>query len=481
MMAKKEKVKRKPTLLEGLIPLLFMIFALTFGVGFLGFRAEPIIIISAFIAGIIAWNLGYTWKDMQKGIIDKISSALPATLILWSVGFLIGSWMFSGTVPMIIYYGVDIVSPKFLLVTAFIISAILSIVTGTSWGSAGTIGVAIMGIARGLGVSLPATAGAVVAGAYFGDKLSPLSDTTNLAPIAAGSELYEHIRHMLYTTIPAMIVSLIVYFIVGLGSSGNVTTPESVITLQSQLSDIFNWNIILLLPVLMIIAGSVFKLPTIPTMLGTSLISIMLGAFVQGFSFQNGFTSLIQGFSVDMIGYEGEVSDVVTTLINRGGVASVTTTTVLIFSAMGFAGIISVAGMLDVVLDALLSKVKSTAGIILSTIASCFTVAFVTGSSYLSILIPGELFKDAYIRKNLAPKNLSRTLEDSGTVIVPLVPWSAAGAYMTVTLGVPTIKYLPWAVLNYTGIIFAIIFAFTGIGIAKLKPNIQLDKTEKRA
>ncbi|WP_207750714.1 Na+/H+ antiporter NhaC [Anaeromonas gelatinilytica] len=480
-MAKKEKVKRKPTLLEGLIPLLFMIFALTFGVGFLGFRAEPIIIISAFIAGIIAWNLGYTWKDMQKGIIDKISSALPATLILWSVGFLIGSWMFSGTVPMIIYYGVDIVSPKFLLVTAFIISAILSIVTGTSWGSAGTIGVAIMGIARGLGVSLPATAGAVVAGAYFGDKLSPLSDTTNLAPIAAGSELYEHIRHMLYTTIPAMIVSLIVYFIVGLGSSGNVTTPESVITLQSQLSDIFNWNIILLLPVLMIIAGSVFKLPTIPTMLGTSLISIMLGAFVQGFSFQNGFTSLIQGFSVDMIGYEGEVSDVVTTLINRGGVASVTTTTVLIFSAMGFAGIISVAGMLDVVLDALLSKVKSTAGIILSTIASCFTVAFVTGSSYLSILIPGELFKDAYIRKNLAPKNLSRTLEDSGTVIVPLVPWSAAGAYMTVTLGVPTIKYLPWAVLNYTGIIFAIIFAFTGIGIAKLKPNIQLDKTEKRA
>lgn len=476
-MKNSKREKRKPTLLQGMIPLLFMIFALTFGVGYLKLRTEPIIIISAFVAGAIAWHLGYTWNDMQKGIIDKISSALPATLILWSVGLLIGSWMFSGTVPMLIYYGVEIVNPKYLLVTAFIISAILSTVTGTSWGSAGTIGVAIMGIAGGLGVSLPATAGAVVAGAYFGDKLSPLSDTTNLAPIAAGSELYEHIRHMLYTTVPAMIVSLIVYFIVGMGASGSATTPETVITLQSQLSNIFNWNIILLLPVLLIIGGSLFKLPTIPTMLGTSIISIIIGVFVQGFSFQNGLVALIQGFNVEMTGFEGEVSSVVTTLINRGGVVSVTTTTVLIFSAMGFAGIISISGMLDVVLEALLRKVKTTTGIILSTIASCATVAFVTGSSYLSILIPGELFKDAYARRNLAAKNLSRTLEDSGTVLVPLIPWSAAGAYMTATLGVPTIQYLPWAVLNYVGIVFAIILAVTGIGIAKIKP----ENTDKKS
>jgi len=454
-----------------------MVIALTVSVGYLKFRTEPVIVLSAFVAGIIAWKLGYTWSEMQEGIIEKISKALPATLILWSVGFLIGSWMFAGTVPMLIYYGVEIVNPKFLLATAFIISAILSTVTGTSWGSAGTIGVAIMGIAGGLGVSLPATAGAVVAGAYFGDKLSPLSDTTNLAPIAAGSELYEHIKHMLYTTVPAAIVALVVYLIVGFGASGSASTPEAVTTLQSQLSTMFNWNILLLLPVVLIVIGSLKKWPTIPTMLGTSIFSVIIGVFVQGFTLKNGFAAMITGFNVSMTGYSGEVASTVTTLINRGGVTSVTGTTVLIFCAMGFAGIISKAGMLDVVLEALMSRVKTTAGVILSTIASCFTVAFVTGSSYLSILIPGELFKDAYVKRNLHPKNLSRTLEDSGTVLVPLIPWSAAGAYMTATLGVSTIEYLPWAILNYMGIVFAIIFAFTGFGIAPL--NKTEDKKQK--
>jgi NhaC family Na+:H+ antiporter len=463
-----EKQRKQPTFGQAVTPIIFMILALAIGYGYLKFRTEPLLVLSAFVAGLIAVKLGYNWSDMQEAIIEKIAKALPATLILWSVGFLIGSWMFSGTVPMIIYYGVQIVNPKFLLVTAFIITAIVSTVTGTSWGSAGTIGVALMGIAGGLGVSLPATAGAVVAGAYFGDKISPLSDTTNLAPIAAGSELYEHIKHMFYTTIPATVASLIIYLVVGLGASGDVNTPETVNAMLAQLDGMFNWNIILLLPVIIIVTGSLKKWPTIPTMLGTSLFSIVLGVFVQGYTFKDGFTALIKGFDVSMTGYEGEVIWEVTRLINRGGVVSVTGTTVLIFCAMGFAGVVSKSGMLDVVLQTIMTKVKTTSGIILSTIASCFTVAFVTGSSYLSILIPGELFKDMYVKRNLHPKNLSRTLEDSGTVLVPLIPWSAAGAYMTATLGVPTVQYLPWAVLNYMGIIFAMILAVTGIGIARL-------------
>lgn len=441
-MSKFNNQKKKPTVLQAITPILFMIVALAIGYGYLKMKIEPIMVISAFFAAIIALKLGYTWEEMQKSIIDKIASALPATLILWSVGFLIGSLMFAGTVPMIIYYRVQLINPKFILVTAFISSALLSLVTGTSWGAAGTIGVAMMGIAGGLGVSLPATAGAVVAGAFFGDKLSPLSDTTNLAPMAAGSELYEHIKHMLYTTLPAAIVSLIVYLFVGFKTTG------------ADIS-MFNFNIILLMPIVLVILGSVKKWPTIPTMLGTSIFTIILGVAVQGFSLVDGFSALVGGFDVTMTGYAGEVAEEVLKLINRGGVASVTSTTVLIFCAMGFAGIVSVSGMLDVVLELLMSKVKSTFGIILSTIVSCFTVAFVTGSSYLSILIPGELFKDVYPKKGLSPKNLSRTLEDSGTVIVPLVPWSAAGAYMASTLGVSTMEYLPWAVLNYTGIIFA--------------------------
>lgn len=472
-MSKEKRVreKRKPTALQAIFPIAFMFVILAIGYGLMGLKTEILIITAGLVAGLMAYYLGYSWKEMQDAVIDKIASTLPATLILWSVGLLIGGLMFCGAVPMIIYYGVQMVNPKFMLVTAFFGSALLSVVTGTSWGAAGTIGVAMMGIAGGLGVSLPATAGAVVSGAFFGDKLSPLSDTTNLAPMAAGSELYEHIAHMLYTTIPATIVALIAYFIVGLNTSGSMVTPENVQLMISQLDEMFQFNPVILLPFVLVIAGSFLKWPTIPTMVISSFISVVLGMIVQGFTLKDGCAALISGFDIAMTGFTGEASADVVRLINRGGVTSVTGTTVLVFCAMGFAGIISVSGMLDKVLDMLLSRVKSTVGIICATIASCFTVALTTGSSYLTILVPGELFKDAYKRKGLAAKNLSRTLEDSGTVLVPLVPWSAAGAYMTATLGVETVKYLPWAILNYTGIIFAIILAITGIGIAKIKPG----------
>ncbi|HAS79817.1 MAG TPA: Na+/H+ antiporter NhaC [Fusobacteriaceae bacterium] len=468
-------MKKKPTLGQSLFPIVFMVLALAIGYGYFGFRTEPILVASAFVAGFIALKLGYSWKEMEGAIVEKIGKAMPATLVLWSVGFLIGSWMFSGTVPMIIYYGVQIVNPKFLLVSAFIITAIVSTVTGTSWGAAGTIGVAIMGIAGGLGISLPATAGAIVAGAYFGDKISPLSDTTNLAPIAAGSELYEHIKHMFYTTVPAAIISVIVYLIVGLNSNGQTTPPETVTTMLSQLDSMYSWNLLLLIPVFIIIFGSVKKWPAVPTMLSSSFISIILGIILQGFTLKDGLTSLVKGFNINMTGTETKIIWEVTRLINRGGVVSVTGTTVLIFCAMGFAGIISVTGMLDTVLHSILKRVRSDSGIIISTIFSCFTMAFVTGSSYLSILIPGELFKNTYIERGLHPKNLSRTLEDSGTVLVPLIPWSAAGAYMAATLGVPTVQYLPWAVLNYAGILVAIVLGITGIGIAKLTKKEQTE------
>ena len=467
-------IKKEPSFLLALTPILVMIVGLALGVGYMKLKVEPIILIAALVAGGIAWRLGYSWSELQEGVIEKISSSLPALMILWAVGLLIGSWVFSGTIPMIIYYGVDLISPQYLVLTAFVIAAIISTVTGTSWGSAGTVGVAIMGIAQGLDVNLAATAGAVVAGAYFGDKLSPLSDTTNLAPIAAGSELYEHIRHMFYTTIPATIVAIAAYLFFGSeAASSGANVSESVLALQGQLDKIFHWNIILLLPVLFVLAGSVLKWPTIPVMIIASLFSVILGVIIQGFSLKNGFISVMTGFNVTMSGVEMEFSKDITKLLNRGGVSSVNSTTILVICAMGFAGIISKTGMLTKVLHTIMARVKSAAGVIISTIGSCLTVAFVTGSSYLSILIPGEMFKDFYKEKNLAAKNLSRTLEDSGTVIVPLIPWSAAGAYMTATLGVPTVEYLPWAILNYMGVVFAIILALTGIGIAKINKDAK--------
>lgn len=469
MKEKKIREKRKPTTLQALFPVVFMFVILGIGYGYLGLATEVLITLSCIVAGCMAYYLGYSWQELIDAAVQKVSDTLSATFILWSVGFLIGGLMFCGAIPMIINYGVQLVNPRFMLVTAFLSSALLSIVTGTSWGAAGTIGVAMMGIAGGLGVSLPATAGAVVSGAFFGDKLSPLSDTTNLAPMAAGSNLYEHIKHMLYTTVPASIVALIVYLIVGLKTNGTLVTPENVKLMIEQLHEMFNFNPVILLPFVLVIAGSLLKWPTIPTMIGSGFLGVILGITVQGFSLIDGCTALISGFDVTMTGFTGEASADILRLLNRGGVNSVISTTVLVFVAMAFAGIVSVSGMLDKVLELLLKHVRSTTGLVGSTILACFTVALTTGSSYLSILVPGQLFKDAYAKKGLAAKNLSRTLEDSGTVIVPLVPWSAAGAYMSVTLGVATLEYLPWSVMNYMGIVFAVILAITGFGIAKIK------------
>lgn len=478
-MSKKEKkvkqprAKRMPTILEALIPVVAMLLVLFIGKGVLGFSTEPLLIIVACVAAFVAWRVGCTWDDMLDEISQKIAKGMPAILILITVGAMVGTWMTSGTIPMMIYYGVQIVSPKWLLVTAFLITCLVSVATGTSWGSVATMGVALMGIASALGVNPAATAGAVIAGSYFGDKISPLSDTTNLAPLAAGSNLYEHIGHMFWTTVPATIVSLVVYAIVGLNANTAAgATSEAVTNMMAQLDQMYDWNILILLPVILVLAGSLLKLPTIPVMILSTVVAGVEGIFMQGISLGNVLTSTVSGFNVTMITRPGfdaaNAAFEVTKLLNRGGMNGIMSTTLLVFCAFCFAGIMSRAGCLEVVLKAILSVAKTTGSLILATVISCITMALTTGNSYLSILIPGEMFRDAYKERGLHPKNLSRTLEDAGTVFVPLVPWSAAGAYMTATLGVETLDYLPWAILCYTGFIFAIIYGYTGIGIAKL-------------
>ncbi|GAA0485722.1 hypothetical protein GCM10008986_08800 [Salinibacillus aidingensis] len=278
-------MKREPNIFEAFSPIVVMLILLAVGYGVYGFNPEPLLILSSVYAGMIALRLGLSWDEMMEGIQEKIKQAMPAILILISIGILIGTWMISGTIPMMIYYGLQVIDPTFIVLIAFVVSAIISIVTGTSWGSAGTVGVALMGIATGLGANLPATAGAIVAGAYFGDKLSPLSDTTNLAPIAAGSELYEHIRHMLWTTVPAAIISLLVYLFVGFNlSSGNVETPETMNKMLRTLAEMFEWNLLLLLPPIIILYGSIRKKPTLPTIILSSFIAAILGKWLQGFS-----------------------------------------------------------------------------------------------------------------------------------------------------------------------------------------------------
>lgn len=473
----KEKEKRelrKPTFLEAFTPIIAMLVILTYGKGVMGYATEPLLLLVAFIAAFLAFRVGVTWDEIMDEVCQKIAKGMPAILILVSVGALVGTWMAAGTIPLMIYYGVQMVNPQWMLVTSFLITAVVSVVTGTSWGSVATMGVALMGIASTLGVSLPATAGAAIAGSYFGDKLSPLSDTTNLAPIAAGSNLYEHIFHMFYTTIPATIISLVVYAIIGMNADTSVTVnSESVTTMMTQLDSMYSWNVLLIVPVILVLAGSVLKWPTIPVMMGSTVLAGVEAYFLQGITLKNVLASTVSGFNVSMIAAPGfdpaACSADVIKLLNRGGMNSIMSTTLLVFCAFVFAGIMSRAGFLDVVLQKILSIAKSTGALISATVASCIVMALTTGNSYLSILVPGEMFRDAYKARGLAAKNLSRTLEDAGTVFVPLVPWSAAGAYMTSCLGVETLDYLPYAVLCYAGFIIAIFYGFTGIGIAKLE------------
>lgn len=484
MKEKKTRAVRRPTFLESVIPIIAMLVILTIGKGVLGYSTEPLLIMVAAVAAFVAFRVGVTWDEMLQEISEKIAKGMPAILILICVGAMVGAWMSAGTIPLMIYYGIQIVNPKFLLVTAFLITAVVSVVTGTSWGSVATMGVALMGIAGALGVSLPATAGAVIAGSYFGDKMSPLSDTTNLAPIAAGSNLYDHIGHMFYTTIPATIVSLIVYAIAGMNADTTADiTSETVVTMLTQLSSMYHWNLLLLVPVIIVLAGSILRKPTIPVMLLSTFVAGLEGLFIQKVSLGNVLSSTVGGFNVSMINRAGfdasNCSEAVTKLLNRGGMNGIMSTTLLVFCAFCFAGIMSRAGCLDVVLQKILSVAKSTGALITATVAACITMALTTGNSYLSILIPGEMFRDAYKERGLAAKNLSRTLEDAGTVFVPLVPWSAAGAYMTATLGVEVLDYLPWAVLCYTGFLFAILWGFTGFGIAKLEDEDKDKDKEK--
>ncbi len=462
-------IKKTPTFVQSLIPLITIALFLGVGYGVLRLNAEVLLIAAAGVAGIIALRLGYSYKEIENGILESMMKGMPAMLIVIVVGALIGSWIAAGTIPLLIYYGLKLISPQFFLVTACIVCSIISLVTGTSYGTVGTVGVAFIGIASGLDIPLAQAGGAIVAGAYFGDKLSPFSDTTNLAPIAAQSNLFDHIRHMLWTTTPAWLLGLSVYFVLGLISgSGSTATLEKTNFIMETVHSNFVFHWLLLLPPAITLYLAVRKKPVIPGMLISSTVAVILAIFIQQLDLKTAVQSMVTGFEANT------GNEIVDKLLTRGGMVSMMHVTLIAFCAFAFGGIVQKAGMLDVLLERLL-KVADTAGkIILSTVSSCIAVALMTGSSFLSILIPGELFAPAYKKFNLAAKNLSRTTEDSGTVIVPLVPWSIAGVFMAGTLGVETLEYAKWAVMCYSGFVFAIFYGFTGIAIA---PKINEDET----
>ncbi|MBA7707000.1 Malate-2H(+)/Na(+)-lactate antiporter [subsurface metagenome] len=424
---------------------------------------------AAFITGTLGLILRFKWKEMEEGIVNSIHKAMPAILIMLCVGILIGSWIACGTIPMVIYYGLNIISPKYFLVTACFVCSLTSLTTGTSWGTIGTLGVAFIGIAIGLGIPLGPAAGAIVAGAYFGDKMSPFSDVTNLAPVAAGSNLFDHIKHMLWSATPAWLIGLAIYFFVGLRYGGEKVESETMTLITQTLKTNFRFNILLLLPMAIVFYFAFTKKPTIPGMLISSFVAGILAIIFQKASITDVATAMNTGYQA----HTGvpEVDE----LISRGGLMSMMETQLVAFTAFSFGGIMQRTGLLSVILDRVMKFANKIWSIVLTTILSSIVTAMMTASSYLSMIIPGELLSPIYKKNNLAAKNLSRIIEESGAIIVPLIPWSMAGAFITGAIGVSTIAYLPWAIMNYVAVIILALYGFTGFTMA---PKIREDETQ---
>ncbi|NPV71152.1 MAG: Na+/H+ antiporter NhaC [Firmicutes bacterium] len=452
----------EPSLKLSLTALLIAISFLVYGVGFLKLNAAVILLLISMVVTVIAvFCLRHSWDELlEKGIRPTIDRAMGAILILIIVGPLVGAWMVSGTIPYFIYVGLQILTPRTFLVSAAILCAICSTMTGTSWGTAATLGVALMGVAYGLGVPLPAAAGAVVAGSYFGDKISPISDTTILAAASAETDLFDHIKSMLWTTLPAFVVGLVVYTVAGLGASGEIdyTKVEGIL---KGLRQVFVLNPILLLPPLVVVYLSYRKVPTIPTLWVGTVAAMLLAVTVQGTTFKAVAQAMYSGgsFKTDI--------PALNNLLNRGGMTSMISSLAIVFMAYVFAGEMEYTGMLRKVLDHIkASFIKGKTGnLIFSTSLTGILTGMVTGNSYLSIIVPGRLYISLFKEFGIKRSVLSRTLEDSGTVLVPLIPWSAAGVYMTSTLGVSTLQYLPWAVMCYLGFVVAWVYGFTGRAI----------------
>lgn len=453
---------RPPSLWQAAIPVIALVIFLMVQIRIFGGTPHLPLILASVVGAMVGLSLGYAWSEIERGIIHGIEVALKAILILVVIGMLIGTWIASGVVPLLIDYGLQLLSPRYFLLAACLICSVVSIATGSSWTTAGTVGVALIGVGEGLGVSLPMTAGAIISGSYFGDKMSPLSDSTNLAPAVAGSELFEHIRYMMYTTMPAYFIALILYGIIGWTASGDSIDASQVGEIRSALEASFNLSPILLLAPISVIAAVAFRVPALPALIGGALLGGLLALWIQG-------TSLGEVCAVAQTGFQADTGfAVVDDLLSRGGLESMMSTVALVLCALTFGGVMECTGSLNALANAILKLAHSTGSLVLATVGSCIGTNIIAPDQYLSIVVPGRMYREAYRARQLHPKLLSRSVEDSGTLSSPLVPWNTCGAFMSTTLMVPTTAYLPYAFLNLLTPVVAVIIAYTGFRIAKL-------------
>lgn len=472
---------KAPSLLQACIPIILLVFLLAMAVNFFGDNSsygpnQIALLLSMGLAIVIGLKNGFTWADIEKAIIHGISISMGAILILLAVGALIGSWLLSGTVPTMIYYGLQILNPDWFYAAACVICGIVAMSIGSSWTTAATIGVALIGISQGLELSAPITAGAVISGAYFGDKISPLSETTNLAPAVAGSELFEHIKYMLWTTIPSIVTALILFLALGFSEKSTVSN-NAIAELNEQLALQFYLSIWNLIPLVVLLTLAIKKTPAFPAV----AIGALIGA-IWAFIFQQDLIMRLAGENVDALTANITVIwtalfdgvNIVTEqpelnkLLSGGGMSSMLNTVWLIMCALSFGAVLEHLGMLRRFVESILKTVKSVGSLIASTVLTCIGTNVMTADQYIAIVMPGRMFKEEYQRRGLHPVVLSRTLEDSGTITSPLIPWNTCGAYMYSVLLVNPLDYFFYCFFNLINPVLAVVYGFIGFKIKKL-------------
>ncbi len=486
--------KKEASLLMALLPIIILILLLTLNVllfeDTLGGANQIALMLSAAIAGIIAYRLGFSWTTVKKKIVATIGSAMPSILILLLIGSLAGTWLISGVVPAMIYYGLEIISPKLFLFTAVVVSAIVSVATGSSWSTIATIGVALLGIGRAIGIDEAVVAGAIISGAYFGDKMSPLSDTTNLAPAMAGTDLFTHIRYMVYTTVPTLAITLIIFLIIGFryDFSGASIDVQNV---KMAINGTFSTNPLLFLVPVILFTVIILKVPPLPSLfIGTILGGIFAVIFqpeiirsiaghIDNYATASYYTVMKAMFGdVSLVTPDENVNE----LLSTSGMRGMLDTVWLILSAMVFGGVMESAGLLKRITMPIVKYAKSTGSLVASTVGTCLFFNTTASDQYIAIVVPGRMYRKTYEEKGLKPEVLSRTLEDSGTVTSVLIPWNTCGATQSRVLGVDTWSYAPYAFFNIISPFMTILFAYLNIKIRRYangeKPIVTEEETE---
>ena len=474
----KNSALQPPSALQACIPVTVLILLLSLSVYLFGEDSsygpnQIALCVGAAVAALIGWKNGRSWLEIEESITYGITVAIKPLLILFCVGSLIGSWIMSGTVPTMIYYSLLILDPSIFYSASCIICALIALSIGSSWTVAGTVGIALIGAAAGLGMSLEITAGAIISGSYFGDKMSPLSETTNLAPAVAGTDLFGHIGHMVWTTLPSIVIALILFTVIGLNIDTSSTSSNLEITLQ-LLSENFSINVFMLLPVIMLLIMANKKFPPIPTILTGVIFGILIALIFQrgaiaSLSEETERNGLMLFKGIWMTLFDGFVlnsgNDTLDNLMTRGGMSSMLSTVWLVLCAMVFGGVMEKTGLLQRLVDYALSFAHNTGSLIATTIATCIGANIITSDQYISVVLPGRMYKLEYQNRKLDPRILSRTLEDAGTITSPLIPWNTCGAYMSATLGVATLAYLPFCFFNIINPFVSLIYGFFNIKV----------------